>query len=44
VQWRTDHLASLGVVEVDRRDYLGLLRAALTLPGPDWAAAAGPRG
>ena len=23
VQWRTDHLASLGVVEVDRADYLG---------------------
>ena len=36
VQWRTDHLASLGVVEIDRRDYLGRLRRALTLPPPLW--------
>lgn len=36
VQWRTDHLASLGVVEVRRPDYLSLLRRALTLPPPDW--------
>ena len=32
VQWRTDHLASLGVVEVPRHDYLALLDAALTSP------------
>lgn len=32
VQWRTDHLATLGVVEVSRRRYLRLLRDALTLP------------
>ena len=32
VQWRTDHLASLGVVDVDRLDYLDLLDAALPLP------------
>jgi leucyl/phenylalanyl-tRNA--protein transferase len=32
VQWRTDHLATLGVVEVPRRDYLDLLRRALPLP------------
>jgi leucyl/phenylalanyl-tRNA--protein transferase len=32
VQWRTDHLASLGVIEVPRRDYLTLLDAALTSP------------
>jgi leucyl/phenylalanyl-tRNA--protein transferase len=32
VQWRTDHLASLGVVDVDRVDYLRLLDAALGLP------------
>ena len=32
VQWRTDHLASLGVVEVDRLDYLALLEASLALP------------
>jgi len=38
VQWRTDHLASLGVVEVDRPDYLARLRQALTLPTPDWGA------
>ncbi|MGI3784862.1 MAG: leucyl/phenylalanyl-tRNA--protein transferase [Janthinobacterium lividum] len=36
VQWRTDHLASLGVVEVDRTDYLDRLRAALALPAPTW--------
>ncbi|HEY0240999.1 MAG TPA: leucyl/phenylalanyl-tRNA--protein transferase [Friedmanniella sp.] len=38
VQWRTDHLASLGVVEVDRAAYLGRLQRALTLPPPDWKA------
>ena len=38
VQWRTEHLASLGVVEVDRGDYLARLRKALTLPPPDWSA------
>jgi leucyl/phenylalanyl-tRNA--protein transferase len=32
VQWRTEHLASLGVVEVDRLDYLVLLEAGLSLP------------
>lgn len=32
VQWRTDHLATLGVVEVPRPDYLRRLRVALTLP------------
>ena len=31
VQWRTDHLASLGVVEIDRPAYLGRLAAALAL-------------
>jgi leucyl/phenylalanyl-tRNA--protein transferase len=34
VQWRTDHLASLGVVEIPRRDYLDRLRQALTVPLP----------
>lgn len=29
VQWVTDHLASLGAIEIDRDDYLHLLRAAL---------------
>lgn len=32
VQWRTDHLASLGVVEIARTQYLGRLRRALDLP------------
>lgn len=30
VQWRTDHLASLGVVEIPRADYLGRLAEAIT--------------
>ncbi len=36
VQWRTDHLASLGAIEVDREDYLGLLGEALAVPEPAW--------
>ena len=32
VQWRTDHLASLGVIEIPRADYLKLLDAALPSP------------
>ncbi len=35
VQWRTDHLASLGVVEVPRARYLRRLRAALQVPLPE---------
>ena len=34
VQWRTPHLASLGVVEVTRAGYLRRLRRALELPPP----------
>ena len=34
VQWRTDHLASLGAVELPRADYLARLPAALALPSP----------
>ncbi|MDY7104043.1 MAG: leucyl/phenylalanyl-tRNA--protein transferase [Actinomycetota bacterium] len=34
VQWSTDHLASLGAVEVPREDYLPLLDKALALPLP----------
>jgi len=34
VQWRTDHLASLGVVEVSRTEYLDRLATALTAPLP----------
>jgi leucyl/phenylalanyl-tRNA--protein transferase len=32
VQWRTDHLASLGVIEVARPRYLAALQVALSLP------------
>jgi len=32
VQWRTDHLASLGAIELPRPDYLSWLGHALTLP------------
>jgi leucyl/phenylalanyl-tRNA--protein transferase len=34
VQWRTDHLATLGVSEVSRAEYLRRLEAALPLPLP----------
>jgi leucyl/phenylalanyl-tRNA--protein transferase len=37
VQWRTEHLASLGVVEVPRTEYLSRLARAVELPAPDWA-------
>jgi leucyl/phenylalanyl-tRNA---protein transferase len=35
VQWSTSHLASLGVIEVERGDYLARLRDALALPLPE---------
>jgi leucyl/phenylalanyl-tRNA--protein transferase len=34
VQWSTEHLAGLGVVEVPRTEYLHQLRSALQLPLP----------
>jgi leucyl/phenylalanyl-tRNA--protein transferase len=34
VQWRTDHLATLGVVEIPRTEYLTRLQSALELPLP----------
>jgi leucyl/phenylalanyl-tRNA---protein transferase len=34
VQWRTDHLASLGVVEVPRPSYVQMLRVARDVPLP----------
>lgn len=34
VQWRTDHLQSLGAVDVARADYLALLARALETPPP----------
>ena len=36
VQWRTDHLATLGVVEISRPEYLARLRAALQSPRARW--------
>ena len=35
VQWRTDHLASLGAVEIARSHYLALLGEALERPLPE---------
>jgi leucyl/phenylalanyl-tRNA--protein transferase len=40
VQWRTEHLASLGVDEVPRRSYLRRLAIAVDAPGP-WDTATG---
>jgi leucyl/phenylalanyl-tRNA--protein transferase len=34
VQWCTPHLASLGVEEIDRSDYLQRLAALVDLPPP----------
>jgi leucyl/phenylalanyl-tRNA---protein transferase len=34
VQWRTPHLASLGVVDIGRGEYLRRLREALPAPVP----------
>jgi len=36
VQWQTPHLATLGVIEIDRDEYLALLEEALGLPEPPW--------
>ncbi len=36
VQWRTEHLGTLGVIEVHRSEYLRLLRRAIALPQPRW--------
>ena len=35
VQWRTEHLGTLGVVEIPRSDYLRRVRSALGKPLPD---------
>ena len=39
VQWRTDHLATLGAVAIPRSDYLERLRTALSAPLPEAFAA-----
>jgi leucyl/phenylalanyl-tRNA---protein transferase len=36
VQWVTPHLASLGVVEISRAEYLDRLADAITRPPPAW--------
>lgn len=41
VQWRTDHLATLGVIELARPAYLERLARALEVPAPAWPAAGG---
>jgi leucyl/phenylalanyl-tRNA---protein transferase len=43
VQWRTEHLASLGVVEIPREEYLRRLARALELPTPPWPDPGGAR-
>ncbi|MBU4249878.1 MAG: leucyl/phenylalanyl-tRNA--protein transferase [Actinobacteria bacterium] len=35
-QWQTPHLASLGVIEIDRSEYLELLDDALAVPEAPW--------
>lgn len=35
VQWRTEHLGTLGIVDVSREEYLGRLEVALPLPLPE---------
>jgi leucyl/phenylalanyl-tRNA---protein transferase len=35
-QWQTPHLASLGVIEIDRGEYLDLLDDVLAVPEPVW--------
>ncbi len=40
VQWTTEHLVSLGAVDVPRREYLHRLAAALAVPAPDAASSA----
>lgn len=39
VQWNTPHLTSLGVVELDRRNYLQRIADLVDQPGPAWPAA-----
>ena len=38
VQWSTPHLARLGVIDVDRAEYLALLSDALERPSPQWTS------
>ena len=36
VQWRTPHLASLGVTEWPRERYLAAITPLIDLPAPEW--------
>ena len=38
VQWQTAHLESLGVIEIHRQEYLGVVAEALSVPEPSWPA------
>jgi leucyl/phenylalanyl-tRNA--protein transferase len=38
VQWSTNHLASLGVIAIDRWDYLKWIRDLVDQPPPEWPA------
>lgn len=40
VQWLTSHLASLGVAEISREDYLGRIADLVDRPPPMWPAPA----
>jgi len=44
VQWRTPHLSTLGVVDVDREEYQRRLKIALAVPPATWPRAAGMAG
>jgi len=44
VQWTTDHLCSLGAIDVSRRDYLRRLQAAIDLPVDPFSSTAPPLG
>jgi leucyl/phenylalanyl-tRNA--protein transferase len=44
VQWTTDHLISLGAVDLDRREYLRRLRAATALAVDPFASPGPTRG
>lgn len=44
VQWQTDHLASLGVIEIERGEYLAALAEVLTVPEAAWPERGGDAG
>jgi leucyl/phenylalanyl-tRNA--protein transferase len=42
VQWTTDHLASMGAVEIPAQHYRSLLVSACEHPGPEWPTSSPP--